>query len=222
VNGSTFAATASAMTNPEVRRQKQLTRQRQKLKDKARRAVADKASAAQRQKALAASAPILDCLVPAELNQHGIGNLVFSRALPDGRVAMAVFLLDVFCLGVKNATYATLEADVYARHLTGLSETGRLLATDPACFRKLVEGGVAYANALGFKPHPDYAVARQIFGDLETASCDQEFVYGRDGKPCHVSGPSETLSQSRAIVEQLQRYPGGADYPVPVAGPGVA
>ncbi len=192
-----------------------------KLEDKARRAVADKASAAQRQKAVATSAPILDCLVPAELNSIGIGNLVFSRALPDGRVAMAVFLLDIFCLGVKNATYATLEADVHAQHVEALRETGSFVVVAPAYFRKLVEGGVAYAKDLGFAPHPDYAVARQIFGLVDTALCEQEFLYGQNGKPYYVAGPRETLSQSRAIVEQLQRRQGGGDYLVPLAGPTV-
>jgi hypothetical protein len=49
--------------------------------------------------ALAGNAPIYECLVPANLFERGIGNLIFSRSLPDGRMALATFLLDVFCLG---------------------------------------------------------------------------------------------------------------------------
>ncbi len=207
------------MTNPEVRRQKQLARQRQKLKEKARRATADKALAVQHQQALATTAPILDCLVPHTLYEQGIGNLVFSRALPDGRIATAMFLVDVFCLGVKNATHAVLERDTYDRHVESLSAHGRFVAMDPASFRKLVEGAVAYADSLGFKPHADYAVARRIFGHVDAAASTQAFVYGRDGKPFYVNGPNETPSQARAIVEQLQRHPGGADYQVALGGP---
>ena len=54
---------------------------------------------------LAAHAPIHESLVPASLFEQGIGNLLFSRSLPDGRVALGAFLLDVFCLGVKNAFF---------------------------------------------------------------------------------------------------------------------
>jgi len=212
---STFAST---MTNPEVRRQKQLARQRQKLKDKSRRANAEKAMAVQHQQALATRAPILHSLVPDSLYEHGIGNLVFSRAMPDGRVAAAFFLVDVFCLGVKNATHALLERDTYDRHVQSLSEHGRFVAMDPPGFRKLVEGAVAYADSLGFRPHPDYAVAHRIFGDVDATATTQEFVYGRNGKPYYVNGPNETPSQARAIVEQLQRQSGGADYSVVMGG----
>lgn len=207
------------MTNPEVRRQKQLARQRQKVKEKTRRANADKALAVQHQQALTTTAPILECLVPDTLYKQGIGNLVFSRALPNGRVASAMFLVDVHCLGVKNTTHAVLARDSYDQTLERLSAHGRFVPTDPASFRKLVEGAVAYADSLGFKPHPSYAVARRIFGDVDAAASTQEFVYGLNGKPHYVNGPNETPSQVRAIVEQLQRHPGGADYQLVLGGP---
>jgi hypothetical protein len=84
----------------------------------------------------------------------------------------------------------------------------------PACFRKLVEGGVAYAHELGFDPHADYAVASQIFGDVESTDCPTRFEYGHEGKPFYISGPHETATQVRNIVEQLERRlgPGNFDY----------
>jgi hypothetical protein len=51
---------------------------------------------------VATHAPIRESLVPANLFQQGIGNLLFNRSLPDGRLALGAFLLDVLCLGVKN------------------------------------------------------------------------------------------------------------------------
>jgi hypothetical protein len=74
-----------------------------------------------------------------------------------------------------------------------------------ACFRKLVEGGVAYAHELGFSPHGDYAVASQIFGDVESTACPARFEYGHEGKPFYVSGPHENFRQLQAIMEQLER-----------------
>jgi hypothetical protein len=142
----------------------------------------------------AAHFPIHEALVPAELFELGIGNLFFSRSLPDRRIALGGFLLDVFCLGVKNAFVAIVARDEYLRRLSDFSLGGRLQPIEPACFRKLVEGGVAYARALGFSPHEDYAVASQIFGDVESSACPRLFEYGRDGKPVYVSGPHETAA----------------------------
>jgi hypothetical protein len=159
-----------------------------------------------------ANAPIRESLVPAKLFELGIGNLVFSRSLPDGRLALAMFLLDVFCLGIKNASLATVARAEYAQHVTDWRVKEQLQPMDPACFRKLVEGGVAYALELGFSPHVDYADARQIFGDVQAAACPTPFEYGHEGKPFYVSGPNETLAQARAIVDQLDRRRGAGNF----------
>jgi hypothetical protein len=163
---------------------------------------------------LAANSPIYEALAPAKLFELGMGNLVFSRSLPDGRIAMGVFLLDIFCLGVKNAFFAIVDRDEYARRLRSWTTAESLQPMQPACFRKLVEGGVAYAHELGFDPHADYDAARQIFGDVQATDCPTHFKYGRDGKPFYISGPHETATQVRAIVEQLQRRlgPGNFDF----------
>jgi hypothetical protein len=148
----------------------------------------------------------------------GMGNLVFSRSLPDGRLAMAVFLLDLFCLGVKNAFITITGRDEYRQRLRRWPEAERLQPMNAACFRKLVEGGVAYAHELGFSPHVDYAEARLIFGDVQAADCPTRFEYGHDGKPLYVSGPHETATQVRSIIERLDRRlgPGNFDFMVAV------
>jgi hypothetical protein len=202
------------MSRHEIGYQKYLARKWQK---QAKQTTPDKpggAWAMARQIVLAANAPIYESLVPANLFEQGIGNLVFSRSLPDGRLALAVFLLDVFCLGVKDAFFAIVARDAYAKRLSGWSMAESLQPMDPGCFRKLVEGGVAYARKLGFNPHVDYALAHQIFGDEQATACSRSFQYGHAGKPFYISGPHETATQVRIIVEKLQRRlgPGNFDF----------
>lgn len=52
--------------------------------------------------------PIVSVLVPENLWSSGIGNLLIARRMPDDRLAIAAFLVDVFCLGVKNAFWKIL------------------------------------------------------------------------------------------------------------------
>jgi len=153
-----------------------------------------------------------------------MGNLFFSRALPDGRIALAGFLLDVFCLGVKNAFVALVARDEYARRMSARSAAESLQPMQPACFRKLVEGGVAYAHDLGFNPHVDYDAARQIFGDVQATDCPTHFEYGHDGKPFYISGPHETDTQVRNTIEHLDRRLGTGkfDFLVLAGGPDIA
>jgi hypothetical protein len=199
-----------AMSRHERRYQKYLARQLQKRPMKTGQPVEALAMAPEIAKA--ALFPVHETLVPAELFERGIGNLFFSRSAPDGRIIMGGFLLDVYCLGVKNAFAAIVARDEYTRRLSRWSPQESLQPMQPACFRKLVEGGVAYARDLGFNPQDDYAAASQIFGDLDSTACPTRFEYGREGKPFYVSGPHETATQVEAILDQLQRRLGTGNF----------
>ena len=173
-----------------------------------------------RQALPAASAPIHECLVPDSLFDIGIGNVIVSRRMPNGFIGAAFFLVDVFCLGIKDAFYDVLSPAEYDYRLAGLQhETFR--AIPPACARKLVEGAEAYARDLGFTPHPDYQRARQIFGDLDATACPTRYVFGKDGKPFFMSGPYDTPAKCRRILDTLTRRcgPEGFHYTVAVGGP---
>jgi len=173
-----------------------------------------------RQAMLAAGAPIHECLVAESLFDIGIGNVIVSRKMPNGFIGAVFFLVDVFCLGIKDAFYDVLSPAEYDHRLSGLQhETFRAL--HPTCARKLVEGAEAYARALGFNPHADYQRARQIFGDLDATACPTHYVFGKDGQPFFMSGPYDTPARCRSIIDTLTRRcgPEGFHYTVAIGGP---
>ena len=170
-----------------------------------------------RQALPAAGAPIHECLVPAGLFDIGIGNVIVSRRMPNGFIGAAFFLVDVYCLGIKDAFYAVLSPAEYDHKLAGLRHES-FRALPPTCARKLVEGAEAYARDLGFPPHADYQRARQIFGDLDAMSCPTEYVFGKDGKPFFMSGPYDTPAKCRRIIDTLTRRCGPEGFHYVVAG----
>lgn len=168
-------------------------------------------------KSVAAEAPIGDAWVPSNLFETGLGTLWLSRQLPDGSHAIAGFLVDVYCLGVKNALYNIIEEPKYPALLaelrSDLSATGgHLLPVEPAHLRKLVEGAAAYAQTLGFQPHPDYPLASLIFGDIDAAACTTQFEYGKDGKPLYIPNSDDTPSEHRRVLGTLARSCGSDGY----------
>jgi hypothetical protein len=196
------------MSRHERRYQKYLERKRQKhgtTSDTARLAG---------QIATLSHYPVHEALVSKKLFEVGMGHLLFSRALPEGRIALGAFLLDVYCRGVKDALVSVLSKGEYGVQRNKWSSSEGLEPMEPACFRKLLEGGVAYARNLGFNPHEDYAAARQLLGDVLATDCPKQFTYGRDGKPFFVSSPTDTPEQIDAIVAQLEERlgPGNFDY----------
>lgn len=189
-------------------------RQRQKkLKKKKKR---QQLVQAERRAAPAASGPagyahlpVHECLIPGALFEVGIGDVVFARRLPGGRIAASLFLVDVFCLGVKNAFFACLDEVEYEEKLkAGLVHNptqGGAVPTHPACVRKLVEGAVQYAAGPGFSPHRDYRAASKLFGNVDAEACPTRFEYGHNGMPLYIRGPHESLSRAKRIVEQLHK-----------------
>ena len=161
----------------------------------------------------AAAAPVLDSCVHAMLWEQGMGSLLLSRELANGGVAFAIFLLDTYCLGVKDAMYGvTNRSDYDWRIHSKLVQSGELLRITPEHARKLVEGSVAYARGIGFAPHADYEQARLIFGDLDAAACTEPFEFGKNGKPFYISGPHDSKSKRERIISGLSARLGPSGY----------
>lgn len=153
----------------------------------------------------AASAPVWRCLINAALFEVGIGNVFFARQLPSGMVAGAFFLVDVHCLGVKDAFYREGDATKFEESLRSLGEMEDLRDADPALARKLVNEAAAYAADLGLPSSADFRVVEALFGDVDATACTDTFDFGKDGKPLFVAGPKDSPARIRQVVGTLER-----------------
>jgi hypothetical protein len=205
------------------KRQKKLERRKAKQKAQ-RRMLAQRESrglGAQLQEAT--TAPILHCWAAEDVWEQGIGNVVLSRQLRSGNVAFAVFLVDMYCLGVKDVFMNVAPRALYDRNLhEKLAKAGPLVLLKPECARKLVEGAVQYALDLGLPPHPDYRVAKLIFGNVSAEACTEEYVYGKDGKPLFFSGPYDDEAKCRFVLHALEEHCGPDGFDYIIGGPGLS
>ncbi len=208
------------MAMDEKRRQKKLAKKAAKRKAK----LSDKkdarisVSAGAQNIALALNSPVHECIVPEGLFEVGIGNILISRKMPNGNLALSVFLLDVYCLGVKNAFFFIMSQSEYDDRIRSIKRDADFKSFPPECGRKLVESAEAYAGALGFNPHPDYDSAGKIFEDIDAGKCPMQFEFGKDGRPLFVSGPHDTRAKCMKIMETLTKScgPGGFQYMIGV------
>ena len=74
-----------------------------------------------------------------------------------------------------------------------------------------------YSDKLGFKPHKDYKISRQLLMDLDPNVCPNQYIFGKDGKPFYISGPNENQNQSEKIVEKLLRNCGEGNFEYMIA-----
>ncbi len=207
------------------KRQKQLARQKAKRKEKARESRRGQAAKSASpwtslEFELAMRLPIYECLASDDPNSQGMRQVVVSRRTRGGMVAGGVFMIDTFCLGVKN-TYAFYQPlETYERMVAQIQENQPLYMVEPAYAKKLIEDAIAYARDLGFEPQEDYRMSRKTLHDVDSASCTETFTFGQNGKPFYIAGPYESPIRSRAILATLERRcgPGGYEYLVAIGG----
>lgn len=138
----------------------------------------------------------------------GVALVLVAR--PERRDAISVcgYLVDTFCLGVKNVIGPT---GLRRRDLSGFVRTYfRAFPAPPIrapieLAQHLVLGAVAYAESLGFSPHTDFEAVR---GHLGVLSDPCWIRFGRNGRPVYVAGPYD---DHREVIDALRRQlgPGG-------------
>ncbi len=130
----------------------------------------------------------------------------------------AGYLLDVHCLGVKDA----LPPRVLDEHEVESFLSRFFLAFDsppvPCPFdlaRELVFGAEHYARSLGFLPHPDFRSARRLLGEPPS---EFSITFGWMGKPFYMSGPYD---DPQAVLRTLDRTVGAGNYHFAVEASGL-
>ncbi|MGE0128081.1 MAG: hypothetical protein AB7U82_08375 [Blastocatellales bacterium] len=204
------------MALDQRKRQKKLAKQRAKRKAKASAQKGTQKSGSRGLSAfaglefeLAARAPVYKCYVADDVFDQGIGHVVVSR-LSGSQVAAGIYLVDAYCLGVKDAFAMLKPRQVFEDFIA--NSPMRLREVEPAYAKKLVEASIAYARDLGFEPHPDYKLPRKILNGIDASECSVEFTFGKDGKPFFVSGPYDSEARSKRIVDTLHRRCGAGGY----------
>jgi hypothetical protein len=156
----------------------------------------------------AAHTPIQRCLISEPLFEDGIGTVVLARGATPDYVVLSAFLTDVFCLGVKNVTFQSIDDDTFEMYLATMEIASPMVAVDPRYARKLLRDMTAWSQSIGFAPHPDFATVEQVFGDVNADACETVFRFGREGKPVYIPGPLDNPSLIQRRIDHLDKLLG--------------
>jgi hypothetical protein len=135
----------------------------------------------------------------------GIGGLaeVFVTRVENNRYLVCSYLVDYWCLGVKNTfgprkldrlKYESLLQKVSSRFGQDLRE----ITLEQA--QAIILGAVDYAAGLGLKPHADFEKSQAHLGSRLPQLPSVEF--GRNGKPYYISGPYDNPDKIIATLRE--------------------
>jgi tetratricopeptide (TPR) repeat protein len=162
--------------------------------------------------------PVQDCYVNSDWQESGKARIVVLRREEAGRLIAGVYLVDTWCLGVKNAFASAdlmverIEADILRRCYFDRSPVS--IGLNAA--REIVFGSIAYAENLGFAPHPDFKLASRVLGDDPWEPAHGYRFGGSNGKPLYVAGPDDDAD---AIIGKLKAKlgPDGFEFIAPLS-----
>ncbi len=154
-----------------------------------------------------------------DLFEKGIGNVLICRHKGGGETEAGIFLVDAYCLGVKDGFFTKFPTTDLRSILERIFRAEDPEPLTPACARKLVEDAVAYAQSFGLAPNPDYKKAARVLGGLSSRECDTTFVFGKDGKPFYIQGPNDSPVFAQRVLVTLQNRAGEGKYNYILGGP---
>jgi hypothetical protein len=156
----------------------------------------------------AANAPIQHCFLSESLFEFGMGTLVLARGATRIHVEFSSFLLDTFCLGIKDVMFESVDGEVFEDYMEATEAESPMVAVDPGYARKLLRDLAAWSQSIGFAPHRDFAAVERMFGDVSADASEAAFRFGRDGKPVYIPGPSDSLPLIQRRIAQLRKVLG--------------
>jgi len=126
--------------------------------------------------------PVYKCLVNEDWEEEKIANVMVLRSHVNGHVSGSNFLVDLLCLGVKDATwFFNTDPD----ELTKLAENADppMVEIPYPLAHNIVYAGLEFASEYTIKPHADFAIARYALEDDDDSVELIDIETGLDGMP---------------------------------------
>jgi hypothetical protein len=133
--------------------------------------------------------PIYQCVVNEGWQELGLANIFIFRQQPNLKFICGVYLVDVFCLGVKdtfcnaNIPYSGIQT------MLDLADMP-LVPIDYEDARSIIFGGIEFARKHGFSPNQDWKDSMHVVEPEKLFS--NKFTFGRHDKPFYIPGPGDS------------------------------
>jgi len=198
----------------ERRRQKKLMKKRKKdqLRKKKRAESVSFGLVSEKNKILAARGLALyECLINPSWREQELATILISRRQPNGSILFGVYLVDVFCLGLKN-TFCNVDFPVW-RYETEVRDKVYREEEPVECpvgsAHHIIYGAIEFAGRFGFKPNRDFKLSQYILEPKESLEPCEGIEFGKDGQPFYIAGPGDNVEY---VMRQLESVVGHENF----------
>ena len=135
--------------------------------------------------------PVGKCYIaPPDWQESGMAHIVVTRVRPSGNLVMASFLVDTFCLGVKDAGYhENMTPSDFEEYLNNYRKGMGLEEISYNEAHNIIYGAMAFAEEGGIKPSKEFDPAGYILEEDTDDIPLIEYDFGKNGKHFLVVNP---------------------------------
>ena len=149
------------------------------------------------------SLPIVACWVQEDWEKKGLTYVLVVRQHKTGNYTVGVFLVDTYCLGVKDSLFRFhMDEQEYKILLENIGNIFPLKEISYVEAHNLIYGAIAFAEEAGISPHKSFALTQYL---LEEDTEDIPLLdrpFGQDGKYYLCANSMLELNTYLPILEQ--------------------
>jgi len=162
-------------------------------------------------KARARNLPIGKCYINEAWREKGFATIIVSRNHVNGNFTFGVYLVDLYCLGLKDTFYDFNKYDKFIELVDRFKEHEEMVEIDYSLAHNIIYGGVAYAEDLGLKPDKNFEISQYLLEEDDERIELIDIEFGLNGKPALFMWREEHPAN---IIATLERNVGKGNFTV--------
>ncbi len=158
--------------------------------------------------------PVHECLITPDWEEDKKASIVITRKHTNGNFTVGFYLVDLLCLGVKDAHFKfNISEYEYNELLEYMNEDMDLERIDYPLAHNIIFAATEFAEEYGFKPHKDFTSTMQYFLEEDNEEVElMEIECGHEDQPMYVRGPYDSDAEVNRILAQLEKTAGEGNF----------
>ncbi len=141
------------------------------------------------------------CFVTKEWQENGLANVIITRLHKGGTYTIGIYLVDTFCLGVKDASYRfSMDKLDYECFLENIAAKTEAITYNEA--HNIIFAAIEFAAEGGIDPCADWEIAKYILEEDDDNVPLIDYEMGKDGKHFLVANNIHEVSKYLPILKQ--------------------
>ncbi|MEA3497180.1 MAG: hypothetical protein U9R42_14225 [Bacteroidota bacterium] len=154
--------------------------------------------------------PYHECFINSDWQEKGMATIMISKKQPSGNYIFALYLIDIFCLGLKNTFFDFNKKEMeYEDIKDNILDHEDMIDIEVDEAHNIIYGAIDYAEDLGFYPHKDFKTTEYLLNSDYIDKRIDEIEFGKDGKPLFIQGIDDNVHK---ILNTLNKNVGKGNY----------